>query len=893
MKRIITLLSLLGVVTLLGLNSCVKEDFVSESSKALVDIESVTMTAHDFVLEDGRTKTAITLGNDGLAFSWSANDIVGVFPNNGRGTQVKFPISDGEVEGGSSTSNANFTGNGWAVMKAENYSSYYPFVPDMNLDMKAIPVSYIGQTQNGSGTMGHLAGYDYMLTTPTEPASNGNIGFDFKHLGVILQLEMVVPKVAEYTSLSLTCEGKPFITRGTIDITSEEGPSITATEWSDEFEIALENFATTEPNQRVVVSLIMAPDDFSGKKIKVKLKGPHASFVAHFTRAEGKPYKPGTASRPTLGELEGGEVVILSNGEVFNRAIKSLANEEEYIVEKTDYLIRNIIFRANDGSVPSNPYVDVSAPESPSPIYASWDASTGTITVSSQSYKVYANENAASMFCNLSKLQSIDMDDFAMEYTKGTRSIFSGCSSLESINLTDQDLSQIVDLNFAFEGCEKLRTVSWPETGGFGDDLDMNEAFMNCSSLTSLSLSPFSNSKITGIQEAFAGCSSLTSIDLSGLDLSMAGSVTGLFMNCTSLKSVDLSFIDWSCFAGENCWVFWGCSSLESVDLGDFYMPNAGRLDSFFDGCRNLKNIDYVRFEPMGTNLRKFFNGCESLASIDVSKMVTSRATDIAEMFWGCSSLQSIDVSGWNTSSVTVMGRVFAGTSLTELDLSNFRTFETRDMSGMFSQCETLRTITFGENFNTEKVNDMSGMFGGCTSLTSLDLSGFNTAKVLSFSEMFMNCTNLTNVEWGEHFDTHYAENFSRMFAASGFTSLDLSFFDTRSAIDYGGMFSSSKITTLDISSFTTAHTDGIGGMFEDCRKLADITMGADFNPTVFQEAFCWTGYDNDSRITIRCTPTFMNNFSADQENSHWAFIPENVTWINCLTGDPMTWPTI
>ena len=53
MKRIITLLSLMGVVTLMGLNSCVKEDFVSESSKALVDIESVTMTAHDFVLEDG------------------------------------------------------------------------------------------------------------------------------------------------------------------------------------------------------------------------------------------------------------------------------------------------------------------------------------------------------------------------------------------------------------------------------------------------------------------------------------------------------------------------------------------------------------------------------------------------------------------------------------------------------------------------------------------------------------------------------------------------------------------------------------------------------------------------------------------------------------------------
>ncbi|MCQ2185413.1 MAG: BspA family leucine-rich repeat surface protein [Bacteroidales bacterium] len=698
MKRITTSLSLLSVISLMGLVSCVKQAPVFEEPRALVDIESVTMTAHNFILEDGGTKTAITLGSDGLNFSWSSNDVVGVFPNNGKGTQVKFPISDGEVEGGSSTSNANFTGNGWAVMKAENYSSYYPFVPDMDLDMTAIPVSYIGQVQVGNGTTGHLTGYDYMLTTPTEPSANGNIGFDFKHLGVILQFQMVVPKVAEYTSLSLTCEGKPFISCGTIDITSGGEPSITATEWCDEFEIALENFATTEPNQRVVVNLIMAPDDFSGKQIKVKLKGPHATFVTHFTRAEGKPYKPGTASRPELDNLEGGDVNMIEHGEQFNIAIKSLANGEDFILDKKDYLIKHIVFSAHSSGTPSLQYVDVSDQNSTSPIYAVWDPTASTMYIKSPDAHVFGGETIQYMFKNLVNLESIDFQDFSTEYTKSMMGTFYNCQELTSLNLSSWELSGIVEPYFAFEGCQKLTSITWPSGKTFPKDQDLwcGEMFKGCRSFTSIDLSCFDGCKISGANEMFNGCTNMVNIDMTDIDMSGCAEYDGMFMGCENLATLDLHNFGWSNTGGDRLTsAFNGCSSLESINLGNFNIQNVTRADNVFEGCSALRSLSYTSFSVNAESYRSFFKNCSSLTGIDVSGFVSSKAVDLYEMFDGCSSLESINVSAWNTSNVKDMTRLFAHClKLSTINLENFKTFEVTTMCEMFGGCKNLKSLS-------------------------------------------------------------------------------------------------------------------------------------------------------------------------------------------------------
>ena len=55
--------------------------------------------------------------------------------------------------------------------------------------------------------------------------------------------------------------------------------------------------------------------------------------------------------------------------------------------------------------------------------------------------------------------------------------------------------------------------------------------------------------------------------------------------------------------------------------------------------------------------------------------------------------------------------------SLINIDLSNFNTKNTIDMSCMVYECNSLTNINLFK-FNTENVLNMSGMFIGCKSLT-------------------------------------------------------------------------------------------------------------------------------------------------------------------------------
>ena len=52
--------------------------------------------------------------------------------------------------------------------------------------------------------------------------------------------------------------------------------------------------------------------------------------------------------------------------------------------------------------------------------------------------------------------------------------------------------------------------------------------------------------------------------------------------------------------------------------------------------------------------------------------------------------------------------------SLKELNLKNFNTYNATDMSHMFYKCSSLKELNFN-NFNTNNVTDKGGMFNGCS----------------------------------------------------------------------------------------------------------------------------------------------------------------------------------
>ena len=106
-------------------------------------------------------------------------------------------------------------------------------------------------------------------------------------------------------------------------------------------------------------------------------------------------------------------------------------------------------------------------------------------------------------------------------------------------------------------------------------------------------------------------------------------------------------------------------------------------------------------------------------------------------------------------------------------------------------------------------------------------------------------------------------------------------------------MFEGCKsLKRLNISSFTTEHIEEnkIESMFLDCRQLAELHLGSRFAPSNFFQAFGRVAADIDGKCEIFCSETFMNNFSKDGY-AFWDFDPRKATWINCDTGNEMTFP--
>ena len=83
-----------------------------------------------------------------------------------------------------------------------------------------LPISYIGQTQNGNASMEHLGGYDYMVAAPSAPEF-GSAQFTFTHLSALVQLKITMSQSATLTSVKLVTDTKAFAVEGKVDIMAD------------------------------------------------------------------------------------------------------------------------------------------------------------------------------------------------------------------------------------------------------------------------------------------------------------------------------------------------------------------------------------------------------------------------------------------------------------------------------------------------------------------------------------------------------------------------------------------------------------------------------------------------------------------------------------------------
>ena len=235
MKKLFTratvLLSLFAVV------ACSEDALVENTPVADGTIKEISITGKDFQF-DGVTRSSVSITESGASFTWDEDDVIGIFPN--EGDQVSFAMDNG-----AGTQTATFSGGGWALKSSATYAAYYPHVYE-NRDMTKIPVSYVGQTQNGNANTDHIGAYDFMAASVSTP-SNGKVAFDMQHLGCLVQLKITVPNAGTLSSVTLTADEEVFVEKGYIDLTAT-APSIISTQTASSLNVDLKDVVTTTVN---------------------------------------------------------------------------------------------------------------------------------------------------------------------------------------------------------------------------------------------------------------------------------------------------------------------------------------------------------------------------------------------------------------------------------------------------------------------------------------------------------------------------------------------------------------------------------------------------------------------------------------------------------------------
>ena len=289
MKKLFTrataLLSLFAVV------ACSEDALVENTPVADGTIKEISITGKDFQF-DGVTRSSVSITESGASFTWDEDDVIGIFPN--EGDQVSFAMDNG-----AGTQTATFSGGGWALKSSATYAAYYPHVYE-NRDMTKIPVSYVGQTQNGNANTDHIGAYDFMAASVSTP-SNGKVAFDMQHLGCLVQLKITVPNAGTLSSVTLTADEEVFVEKGYIDLTAT-APSIISPQTASSLNVDLKDVATTATSEVVTVYFMMAPVDMTGKTLTVKVGDIVGTvFAKNFEAGKAYQFAPSFVEAVDLG----------------------------------------------------------------------------------------------------------------------------------------------------------------------------------------------------------------------------------------------------------------------------------------------------------------------------------------------------------------------------------------------------------------------------------------------------------------------------------------------------------------------------------------------------------------------------------------------------------------
>ena len=218
--------------------------------------------------------------------------------------------------------------------------------------------------------------------------------------------------------------------------------------------------------------------------------------------------------------------------------------------------------------------------------------------------------------------------------------------------------SEVTNMEFMFCNCSKLSTL---DLSSFNTSkvTDMNRMFYGCSKLTNINLSSFNTSKVTSMGYMFYDCENLTTLDVSKFNTSNVTNMGGMFYDCKNLLNLDVSHFNTSQVTSMGS-MFCNCSSLTTLDVSNFNTQNVNDMGFMFTNVK-VPSLDVSKFNTSNvTAMNSMFVGCSNLTTLDLSSFNTSKVTSMSWMFEKCGNLQTILVSdSWSTAAVTMSTQMF------------------------------------------------------------------------------------------------------------------------------------------------------------------------------------------------------------------------------------------
>lgn len=251
--------------SVLALAACSRTE--NETTEVLS--QNVSVRVHDF---EGDASTKATIGTDDQkTFSWSNNDVIGVWPltvdKNQTATQMSFSLT------GATGASAVFKGTGWGLICDGNYeyTSYYPYNADC--DKSAIAINYPANLDLANNSaISQVYPYLYMYAKAIKPANTESASFDFYQLSALAKFVITAPAEVQYTKMTISSTEDIFVTEAKYDLTtvSEAAPVITPTTKVNTIGMSI-NAVTLTEGETLTAWFIMCPTTLSGKTLTVKL----------------------------------------------------------------------------------------------------------------------------------------------------------------------------------------------------------------------------------------------------------------------------------------------------------------------------------------------------------------------------------------------------------------------------------------------------------------------------------------------------------------------------------------------------------------------------------------------------------------------------------------------